>query len=53
VAQRKERLILTSLFVLDIMSHLLGIEHCINATVIITLGIDTNIGTNSLRMPRM
>ena len=40
-------------FVLDVMSYLLGMEHCINAAVIITLGMHTNIGTNSLRMPRM
>ena len=40
-------------FVLDVMSYLSGMEHCINAAVIITLGIHTNIGANSLRMPIM
>ena len=40
-------------FVLDVMSYLLGMEHCINAAVIISLGMHTNIGANSLRMPRM
>ena len=52
VAPQKERL--TPLFfVLDVMFYLLGMEHYINAAVIITLGMHTNIGTNSLRMPRM
>ena len=53
VAPPKKRGSDLSFCVLDVMSYLLGMEHCINAAVIITLGIHTNIGTNSLRMPRM
>ena len=39
-------------FVLDVMSYLLGMEHCINAAVIIAPGMPTNIGTSTLRMPQ-